>query len=362
MDTTAGPAPGTAVPDGTCPRCGRRHDAVIAFLRSLGADDDRIAAAHRGGFLAGLAGDLVLAEGATRSARDLAEAAGQDVERVLGLWHTLGVSVPGPDVPMFTERDERFIRAILSIETVTRGGDELLRVLGGSMARLAEAAVALYVQTTEPELGVTDGDQQLTWAEALATTTRQALDLGDAMGAVFAHHLRDAIDRQRAAHGDIPDLTLHRYSVGFVDLVGFTPLTRAATPDELIELVTWFEAMAFEIAASHDGRIVKTIGDEVMFVALEPAAACAIARELVALGADGITPRGGVASGQVVTRHGDYYGTVVNLASRLADLAVPGEVLVDTATAEALGAGCQPAGRRMLKGFDEPVAVFTLDG
>jgi adenylate cyclase len=309
-----------------------------------------------------LAGDLILAEDATLSARDLAERAGPDVEveQVLGLWHTLGVVVPDPDTPMFTPRDERFTEAIASMRTVTHGGDELLRVLGGSMARLAEAAVALYVQTAQPELDAPDGDLA-GWAEDLAGTVRQAMALGDAMGAVFAHHLRDAIDRQRVAHTDISELTLQRHSVGFVDLVGFTPRTRAASPTELVELVTWFEATAFEIASTHDGRIVKTIGDEVMFVALDPGAACAIAQELTAVVTDGIQPRGGVASGEVVTRHGDYYGTVVNLASRLADLAVPGEVLVDATTASAIGTGSLPAGRRMLKGFDEPVEVFSLE-
>ena len=75
------------------------------------------------------------------------------------------------------------------------------------------------------------------------------------------------------------------------------------------------------------------------------------------------SPRGGVAFGDVITRHGDYYGTVVNLASRLAELAVPGEVLVDGSAASSAGKpfAFRPAGRRLLKGFDEPFEVFSLD-
>ena len=95
-----------------------------------------------------------------------------------------------------------------------------------------------------------------------------------------------------------------------------------------------------------------------------PAAGCAIAGEITAAYAEGIEPRGGVAFGDVITRHGDYYGTVVNLASRLAELAVPGEVLVERGrrlVGRARRFAFRPAGRRLLKGFDEPLEVFSLD-
>ena len=73
---------------------------------------------------------------------------------------------------------------------------------------------------------------------------------------------------------------------------------------------------------------------------------------------DGVVPRGGLAYGDLVNIHGDYFGPVVNLAARLTDSAVPGEVLVDEAVAAHVST--EPAGRRMLKGFDEPVRVHTL--
>ena len=74
-------------------------------------------------------------------------------------------------------------------------------------------------------------------------------------------------------------------------------------------------------------------------------------------------PVEGSPFGDVVTRHGDYYGSVVNLASRLAELAIPGEVLVDARTiAEGKGGPFEfePAGHRLLKGFDQPVEVFSM--
>jgi adenylate cyclase len=242
----------------------------------------------------------------------------------------------------------------------THGG-ELLRVLGNSLSRMAEAAVAVYVQTQEPARDA-PGLDVLAWAREQAAVNAAALRLGDSMGAVFAHHMRDAIDRQRAAQAEVSDRSLHRLAVGFVDLVGFTPLSLHTSPTSLLELIGEFEGRAFEVAATHQGRIVKHIGDEVMFVAPDAGSGCAIALELTASSGTGIEPRGGVGFGDVITRHGDYYGPVVNLASRLADLAVPGEVLVDADTVRSAGGTFEfhQAGRRLLKGFDAPIEVHWV--
>ena len=78
-----------------------------------------------------------------------------------------------------------------------------------------------------------------------------------------------------------------------------------------------------------------------------------------------VTPRGGVTYGSVLARGGDFYGPTVNLAARVADLAVPDEVLVDEELRRTVSATgdrftFESAGRRMLKGFDEPVALYSL--
>jgi adenylate cyclase len=101
-----------------------------------------------------------------------------------------------------------------------------------------------------------------------------------------------------------------------------------------------------------------------MVVALDPLSGCETVLGLMRdLDARGIAPHGGLAFGDVVVRHGDYYGPVVNLASRLSDEAIPGEVLVDPGVADAVeveGLLFEPAGRRLLKGFAEPVRVSAL--
>ena len=335
-------------------------EAVDAFLRSLGATEDQIGTAWRNCRIASLAGDLVFAEGATLSAADLAVRAGVPRDTVLSVWRTLGIVVPDEDYAMFTERDAEFVAFLVNESPVGAYGDELLRVIGGSLSRVAEAAVAVYVQTQEPEPHA-PGTDLLDWARDMVAVSSAALRLGDSMGTIFPHHLRDAIDRQRIAQEGVTEKALHRLAVGFVDLVGFTPLSLHADPAEVLELVGGFETKAFEVASARNGRIVKHIGDEVMFVALDAASGCAIARDITDAFGDGIEPRGGVCFGDVIVRHGDYYGKVVNLASRLAELAIPGEVLVDAETTRwASGVDFRSAGRRLLKGYDVPVEVYSV--
>ncbi len=114
------------------------------------------------------------------------------------------------------------------------------------------------------------------------------------------------------------------------------------------------------------GRVVKLIGDEVMFVAPDPATACEIALRVAELFEESehdVEPSGGIAYGALLVRGGDYYGPVVNLASRLADIAIPGEVLVTTPVAEDVddeGLVFERAGRRMVKGFDDPIDVVSV--
>src|SRR2546430_16632821 len=168
-----------------------------------------------------------------------------------------------------------------------------------------------------------------------------------------------------------PYTTLFRsLAVGFVDLVGFTSLAQELTPAGLSGLLDDFEDRSFDTVAEHGGQLVKHIGDEIMFVVLEAEAACDIALSLVdAFRAEDatVTPRGGIAIGDLLTRDGDYYGVEVNLAARLADIAVPQEILVSADTKRLAekddvddAFAFEPAGRRALNGLATPVEVFSL--
>jgi class 3 adenylate cyclase len=299
------------------------------------------------------------------SLRELAEHAGIPVDALSSFFHDLGVAVPDPDRPQFGEADAHFIAGMVAAPArgISRGS-ELMRVIAGSMERIAEAAVAVYVQGPVAELrNRTAGPFEC--AQSSAAATELALHLGDGLGSVFRHHMRQAVTRQRVIQEGVTRRELARLAIGFVDLVGSTVLQSGLDVAALAEQVSRFETRAFDVTAAGGGRLVKFIGDEIMVAAVDPVAGCTIVSDLVeAFTDDGTQPRAGLVFGEVLFRHGDYYGPVVNLAARLVDAAIPGEALVDASVVEAVkedaGPVFEPAGRRMLKGFDAPVAVWTL--
>lgn len=239
----------------------------------------------------------------------------------------------------------------------------LLRVIGGSLTRIAEAAVSLFLSEVEgPHLRA--GLTELELARKIYEGAGLVDGLAALLNPLLRRQIQQSIERTRLSSIDAIERLNYRYAVGFVDLVGFTAHSGGLPTAELASFLGRFEAEAHAELARHGARVVKFIGDEVMFVATDPAAACAAALGLVEVftsGLDGVVPRGGLAYGEVLLRSGDYYGTVVNLASRLVDLAVPMEVLVSEPLADA-ATECtfEPAGKRLVKGFEHPITVRSL--
>jgi adenylate cyclase len=241
-----------------------------------------------------------------------------------------------------------------------------VRVVGSSVGRIADAAVSIFLADVETPLTETDAGE-LELAKATLEAIEVAKLLPDLMEVVFRALMESAIERNRSARAEAGSKVTVFVAVGFVDLVGYTPLSQTMPVAELRTVVDEFEGPALDTVASHGGRVVKLIGDEVMFVALDATAASEIALALVErFGREAnVTPRGGLAVGEILTRGGDYYGPVVNVASRIADLAVPNEILVTDEFRERAETSSVPvefdaAGRRMLKGFDEPLELFAL--
>lgn len=245
-------------------------------------------------------------------------------------------------------------------------GEEALgfvRVIGGSVSRIADAAVSLFLSDVESPLLVGGGSEL-----ELAKKVHEAIGLLDGLSAhldpILRRQVLQAVQRSRRAMIDPTERFNYRYAVGFVDLVGFTEISGQFDSGVLGGFIRDFEGRAHDVVTAQGARVVKLIGDEVMFAATDADAACRAAWALMeGFGDknDRVMPRGGLAFGEVLVRGGDYYGSVVNLASRLADEAVPREVLVTEELAEAAGASnFESAGRRMVKGFDEPIVVRSL--
>ena len=337
---------------------------LAAWLVELGADPAEVEAAVRAHRADQLAGDLVFERGATLSVRDVAARTGVDAGRVQTMYRELGIPVPDPDAPRFTEMDVTLVDRLADArrQGIVHGTD-LLRVIAGAMERIAEAAVAIYVQGPEQALR-RRGGSLLECARADNAATELALDIGTGLAPVFRHHMRQAVARQRVIQEGVSRRELARLAIGFVDLVGSTELQAGLDIEALGDQISRFEARAFDVTAAGGGRLVKFIGDEIMIAVPDPVAGCHIVGDLVdAFTDDGTQPRAGLVYGEVLFRHGDYYGPVVNLAARLVDAAIPGEALVDASVVEAAkdeDLAFEAAGRRMLKGFATPVSVWSL--
>lgn len=332
-----------------------------AHLVALGATEAELDEVADDSGLIGLAGDLRLRSGLDLDLGGVAAEVGCDTDRVRAIYEGFGLRVD--DLAGFGTGDVALVSMIVGDTSgmIDKIGPQITRVCGSALARIAEATVAAYVQDVEHRDG--DGRDLIAEADQNALASMLVLVLGDSLPTVFRHHMWTAVRRQRSAQSGVAAPEVLRIAIGFVDLVGFTSLSRFASPADLIATIDEFEGRAFEVAYRRGGRIVKSIGDEVMIAAADAPTVAAIALELIAgIGSDpAVAPRGGVSAGDVLFRLGDYYGSVVNLASRLTAEAVPGEVLTDQPPQDTAGLVVQPAGRRSLKGFSEPITVWSVE-
>jgi adenylate cyclase len=322
--------------------------------------------AHREGWLEGLGADLALHPAQELTLAEIAKLARLTPERVQEIRLAAGLSPIDPEERVFSKDDALGFASFGPAAQLLgeQAAYRFSRIAGSSLARIAEAAVSLFRVHIEGPLREARGSE-VALAEANARGIETLRLVPVALQALFRGHFDAAMRRLRESRtGKSVDTA--RLAIGFVDLVGFTSLSRSMRPRDLGDLIEGFEDTAHEVATANQGRVVKLIGDEVMFVALDATAACEIALTIVERAADDacITPRGGVAFGELIIRGGDYFGPLVNLAARLAELAVPNELLVTpevAAHARTDRLRFEPAGRRLPKGFDAPVVLLTLE-
>jgi len=315
--------------------------------------------------LATIAGDRALRPGVAHSQQDLTELLGIDQATIDEMRRAVGYAQVDPDEPVFTAQDVDAFRtfAIARPMFSDKAVVAFTRTLGSSLARIADAANSMFVADVEGDLAAS-GATELERAKANLEALGLLDGLRPVIDSIFRRHMQQVLDRSRRAREHITPTSgtdLARMAIGFVDLSGYTSLSRDLDARALSELVERFEVIASDAALAHDGRVIKLVGDAVMYAAVEPDDAVETARDLlVAFSAEShVRAHGGIAFGEVLARGGDYYGPVVNVAARLSEVAVPDEVLVTREVADRVE-GLEPAGRRMLKGFDEPVELASL--
>jgi adenylate cyclase len=288
-----------------------------------------------------LAIDHLLVPGPVRYTQgEVVEKAGIELEEARRLWRAMGF----PDVPAderaFSDAD---VEALSTLRQLIDQGVvdpevalQLARVFGQSLARMSDAEInALRHRIEQPLRAAGASDAEV--AEAVTTVLTGMLPTIEGFVLyTWRRQLAAAARRSLFVHDSASGQML---TVGFADLVGFTALSQQVDDHDLATIVDRFETAAYDTIAALGGRVVKMIGDEVMFVAEDVAAGARIALSLAEVyGDDETLPdvRVGLARGPVLSRGGDYFGATVNLASRIVNIAYAGTAVASDEIHQAL--------------------------
>lgn len=272
---------------------------------------------------------------------EVADKVGIPLELAEELWQRLGFPHVEDDDVAFTKEDVTALELtndLISLGILTPDSQAaLVRTWGRSFARLAEWQVSLLAEMAIEGDGAEDPAERLGQLMDAVIPNVELLQ-----SYIWRRHLASAANRLLGP-GTTDGLgTTATQAVGFVDIVGYTGTSKNLSDHELVDWVEYFEDELTRIVVDLGGRVIKTIGDELLFVADDLVAAAETALIATERGSDEDDKfpdvRAGLAYGEVVSRLGDVYGPTVNIASRLTSVARPGSVLVDRGAYEALSA------------------------
>jgi adenylate cyclase len=280
-------------------------------------------------------------------------------ERTQRLWRALGFADVPDDDPAFTDAD---VAALGRLEALIDSGfvdleteASIARAMGQALSRLADwqtDMLAATLEAAEPDPADPDAGVRA----ALASTALLLPVMRELQDYIWRRHL--AANAGRLFLTEPGEVDRRELAVGFADLVGYTTRSRGMGGRELGRMVEDFEGLAADVIARHHGRVVKTVGDGVLFTCASPVDAVEIGLQLPqGWDAEDRPPlRVGAAYGPVLTRLGDVYSPVVNLASRLTSIARPSTVLVDQRLARQLRGvreyRVRPLRRVSVRGYD----------
>jgi adenylate cyclase len=251
---------------------------------------------------------------------------------------------------------------------------QLVRVYAQSMRRIAEAEVRLFHLYVHEPL-IRDAVPELEMAEEMGELAADILPLAAPLtNYLHQRYLRYFVEQDVVGHMeadatavDTAEIELGHVHVSlcFIDLTGFTRYTEEEGDIEALDVVENFVA-SVEATLPREATIVKTIGDEVMVVCPDPLSLTEWAVDFLARFEQRPQPRVGIHYGDAVYRDGDYFGGQVNLAHRVVNRALAGEVLVTEAVAGPVATSdrleLEGIGRVSLKGFPSPTELFVVRG
>jgi len=308
--------------------------------------------------------------------REVSERSGVPVELLMVGREATGGAVPTPDDRI---RDDElvvlsYISSLLESGIQPRSVERQMRVLGDGMRRLAATqADAWRTDLLEPALASGASVQDIEEA-AIAEGSMQLEEAADeAIVAVWHAHQAQAwganiITGFESILTDAGLLTRPASppAICFLDITGYTRLTQERGDEAAAELAASLNRLVTRTSLDRGGRPVKWLGDGVMVHFRDPGSGVLAALEMVeGVGGVGLPPAHvGLHAGPVLFQEGDYFGRTVNVASRIAEYARPGEVLVTREvveeSAEAPGVEFREIGPVELKGLTGAIELHAV--
>lgn len=341
---------------------------VVARMRERGHSLEDLKQAGRDGKLAfGFSEEVFVDQGEGVSISEAAADTGLSEDLIERIMVVLGT--PAGRERYLTETD---VEALARLASVADAGLpieallQLIRVYAQAVRRIADAEVRLFhLFVHEPMmregLGALEISEEMgNLVKLVSPTTRPLFEyLHDRYVRYFIE--QDVVGHMEDEFGGDSEIDQIRISLCFIDLTGFTRFTEEEGDAEAFSVIEQFTE-AVEATLPPEANIVKTIGDEVMVVSNDPVTLVEWAVGFLALFQDRPKPRAGVHYGEAVFRDGDYFGSQVNLAHRVVNRALGGEVLVTEPVAKAIGEHedleLDGLGAVDLKGFPEPTPLY----
>ena len=292
---------------------------------------------------------LLLGESPTLTLTELAQRAGTSVEVAQKFWRAMGFADVQPDEVRFTDQDVAALQDTVVLLDETSDSSlasasvlELLRAQSYTMDRLVLWELETFVTDLSERLGLDDTAARLVALDRIDGLVEL---LSRQLTYVWRRHMASILGRTdaevstRGREDAGPDLYPLIRSLGFVDIVSFTQRAQGMSKAALTHMLEDFENTARDVITSRGARVVKTIGDAVMYISDDLLIAADVVTALVdelQKGPDAIRVRASLVEGRVISRSGDVFGPTVNLASRLVDAAEPGGIRLDESTAMAI--------------------------
>jgi adenylate cyclase len=354
-------------------RDGLERARLVDYLLRHGVQRAELLEAARTNQLPMLVLSQTLAGRATMSRKEVARASGVPEDMVAALTQALGVASGEHDEAVYAPREVQAIRLIGALRSVYTDEDllEVGSVVGRAMHEIAEATLELFRRRfAQPfaEAGASELELMLRLATVIDLTVPTT---GPMLELVLRRQLEVTGRSEAIMHleraGDLNGQV--ELAVGFADIVGFTAASATMNALEVSQLAARLLHTAEREFPPHGARIVKTMGDAVMFTAPDTVSAARAAGDLVRAWRQVEAPplRVGIAHGPMLRAYADYFGRTVNVASRLGDIA-PAEAIylarprpaVPAARWKAARLRCRSAGEKSLKGIEGTVAVLEL--